>query len=224
MKLSIYILIFLFFPVLLYGQSGLYDLLSDNPTEKYTIEQWKVADGLPQNSVRSIVQDTNNYLWIATYSGLVRFDGVKFTLFDVNNVPEFPSNRMNLLYRDLSGHFIIGFEEKGIVRFNPYDKTCRRIMDYKGTRSLLVREVEEASDSSMWMACKEGLYQYFPELDTFKYYGAKEGLKVQNIYSIYINNEGTVYVATISGVMKKKANAKFEWFFHAKGKRLFYPG
>ncbi|MGE3274482.1 MAG: two-component regulator propeller domain-containing protein [Vicinamibacterales bacterium] len=45
----------------------------------YSIDVWEVDDGLPQNSVISMIQTGDGYLWLGTWAGLVRFDGVRFT-------------------------------------------------------------------------------------------------------------------------------------------------
>lgn len=50
--------------------------------EPFMLDQWTVNDGLPQNSVASIVQSSDGFLWLATNGGLVRFDGVRFVTFD----------------------------------------------------------------------------------------------------------------------------------------------
>lgn len=42
---------------------------------EYTLREWHVSDGLPSDEVNSVVQDEEGYLWIATTSGVVRFDG-----------------------------------------------------------------------------------------------------------------------------------------------------
>ena len=39
---------------------------------QYVIDSWTTANGLPQNSVLSIVQTPDGYLWFATFDGLVR--------------------------------------------------------------------------------------------------------------------------------------------------------
>jgi signal transduction histidine kinase/ligand-binding sensor domain-containing protein len=59
----------------------------------YTVQQWKTDNGLPQNSVNAIYQTQDGYLWLATYGGLVRFDGVKFTTFSSDNTPEIKNSR-----------------------------------------------------------------------------------------------------------------------------------
>ena len=54
---------------------------------RYSLTSWKVEDGLPQGSVRSVTQTKDGYLWIATWNGLARFDGIKFTIFHSANTP-----------------------------------------------------------------------------------------------------------------------------------------
>ena len=47
-------------------------------TARLIVDQWRVEDGLPQNTVTSLAQDERGYLWIATRKGLARFDGAQF--------------------------------------------------------------------------------------------------------------------------------------------------
>ena len=41
----------------------------------YTRRVWQTQDGLPENTVQAFAQTSDNYLWIGTSGGLVRFDG-----------------------------------------------------------------------------------------------------------------------------------------------------
>src|ERR1044072_9453475 len=54
----------------------------------YRVTRWTSENGLPQSSIMALVQSRDGYLWIGTLKGLVRFDGVKFKVFDHNNTPE----------------------------------------------------------------------------------------------------------------------------------------
>src|ERR1700709_2657697 len=68
---------------------------------KYLSQQsWSTEEGLPQSSVHSIVQTTDGYLWLATESGLVRFDGFTFQTFDRGNQPAFVSDDVCCLAAD----------------------------------------------------------------------------------------------------------------------------
>lgn len=54
-------------------------------TAQYRFDSWTTENGLPQNSVYSIIQTQDGYLWLTTLDGLARFDGVKFTVFNKAN-------------------------------------------------------------------------------------------------------------------------------------------
>ncbi len=66
-------------------------------------QAWRTDSGLPQNTVRSILQTRDGYLWLATDGGLVRFDGVDFVTFDAENTPQFKSDTVYDLFEATSG-------------------------------------------------------------------------------------------------------------------------
>ena len=52
---------------------------------QYAADYWRTADGLPQATVGAIAQTADGYIWLATEEGLVRFDGVRFSVLDTTN-------------------------------------------------------------------------------------------------------------------------------------------
>ena len=70
--------------LLLFGFPRVGVAASNSWADHYVAEIWQVADGLPGNSVTSVVQTPDGYLWVGTTSGLARFDGVRFEIFDIN--------------------------------------------------------------------------------------------------------------------------------------------
>jgi signal transduction histidine kinase/ligand-binding sensor domain-containing protein len=83
---------------------------------QYRFDSWTADNGLPQNSIHAIHQARDGYLWLATSDGLVRFDGVRFTVFNKSNSPGIASNRFNCLYEDRHGDLWIGTENGGVTR------------------------------------------------------------------------------------------------------------
>ncbi|HEV2436311.1 MAG TPA: two-component regulator propeller domain-containing protein [Verrucomicrobiae bacterium] len=83
----------------------------------YFTRVWQTQDGLPNNAVTSIVQTRDGYLWLATYDGLARFDGVNFTTFDNSNTPEMRSSRITSLFEDTEGTLWIGCESGDLTRY-----------------------------------------------------------------------------------------------------------
>ncbi|MFO7688910.1 MAG: two-component regulator propeller domain-containing protein, partial [Desulfobacterales bacterium] len=63
---------------------------------------------MPNNTVLAIAQDRSGYMWLGTAEGLVRFDGINFTLFDSRNTAEFQDTFLNNLYIDRRGVLWIG--------------------------------------------------------------------------------------------------------------------
>ena len=58
--------------------------------------RWHSADdnSLPQNSVKSIIQDKHGFIWLSTENGLVRYDGHHFKVFGIDSEIGINSNRI----------------------------------------------------------------------------------------------------------------------------------
>src|SRR5205085_579944 len=82
---------------------------------QYRFDHWTADNGLPQNSVRDIVQTRDGYLWVTTFDGLVRFDGVRFTVFNKSNSPGLPSNRFSSLFEDRQGDLWAALENGEVM-------------------------------------------------------------------------------------------------------------
>jgi len=54
----------------------MYGLDPRKPIEHYKYQIWEEAQGLPHFSINALAQSGDGYLWLATYYGLVRFDGL----------------------------------------------------------------------------------------------------------------------------------------------------
>ena len=82
---------------------------------QFSYQTWQTGNGLPQNTVRSILQSRDGFIWLATESGLARFDGAQFAVFDARNTPALRSNNIRSLLEDQEGSLWIATAE-GIAR------------------------------------------------------------------------------------------------------------
>lgn len=110
------------------------------------IDTWDSVQGLPDNSVTAIAQDKDGYLWMATFGGLVRFDGVAFTVFDQGNVPELPDSTVFNLHIDSRDRIWISTGKGLVVRDG---KSWRRLGVTDGWSGGLVRSFAENDDGSL---------------------------------------------------------------------------
>jgi len=77
---------------------------------------WQVEEGLEQNPVTAVVQTRDGYLWLGTYTGLARFDGVRVKVFDSASTPGLRNSRVTSLYEDPQGVLWIGHESGEVTR------------------------------------------------------------------------------------------------------------
>jgi signal transduction histidine kinase/ligand-binding sensor domain-containing protein len=78
---------------------------------------WQPEDAGQQNPITAIVQSKEGYLWLGTYHGLVRFDGVRSTVFDSGNSPGLQNGVITSLFESTDGVLWIGHETGQVTRF-----------------------------------------------------------------------------------------------------------
>ena len=128
----------------------------------YRIDSWSPDDGLPQGSVNSIVQARNGFLWVGTFGGLARFDGVNFKVFDTENTPSLPSPRVLSLFEDHLQALWLGTEDGTLTR-------CAdgRLQTFAppnlGGISKYIRSFAETADGTLWLLSSEGLLLRFAD-------------------------------------------------------------
>ncbi|HEY9008602.1 MAG TPA: two-component regulator propeller domain-containing protein [Ohtaekwangia sp.] len=84
----------------------------------YSTRNYTAVDGLPQSQVRSLVEDKNGYLWMATQGGgLARFDGKEFKVYTTKD--GLLSNDISSLLFDHHDNLWI-LHAHGVTRFNGY--------------------------------------------------------------------------------------------------------
>src|SRR5579863_9277257 len=82
----------------------------DTSSSNYFLRSWKTDSGLPDNAVSAILQTHDGYLWLGTYAGLARFDGVRFVVFNSAQEPGLQSDRITSLSEDAAGALWVGQE------------------------------------------------------------------------------------------------------------------
>lgn len=106
-----------FLPTLIQGQALANRPSTVGPAPGFVLESWTVSDGLPVNSITRIIQSRSGYIWLGTFDGLVRFDGVRFTVFNVANSEGLPTNRITGLRERTDGSLDLITEQNQLVRY-----------------------------------------------------------------------------------------------------------
>lgn len=91
--------------------------LAQRAQAQYRFDSWTTDNGLPQASVNSILQTRDGFIWLATFGGLVRFDGLRFQVFNTGNTKGLRTGRFLLLFEDRAGNLWINTEGQGVTRY-----------------------------------------------------------------------------------------------------------
>lgn len=122
---------------------------------QYRFDVLNTDSGLPQNSVYSILQTRDGYLWFTTLDGLVRYNGAQFTVFNKANAPGIKSNRFRCLHEDVDGTLWIGTEDGGVTRYRGGQFKTYRTED--GLPSNLVDLIRRTPDGALIVLTATGL-------------------------------------------------------------------
>lgn len=171
--------------------------------KEYIERVWRTDDGLPQNSVTSIVQTRDGYIWVGTFGGLARFDGVKFTLFNSGNTRGLSGNRIVSLYEDTAGVLWIGFESGGMARYADGKFTSYTTKDGAPNGSLRISRAD--ANGNLWIVSlagnlsenrlhifKDGRFRTFSEKDSLP--GGVIGLVADRSGKIWVSTERGLFL------------------------------
>jgi len=104
-------------PLLLYACAWLF--WSTSPAlSQVSLDLWTTDNGLPQNTISGVCQSPDGYLWLATFDGLARFDGVRFTTFKMTDSDGIRSNRFDSIFCAANGDLWAATEWSGITRYH----------------------------------------------------------------------------------------------------------
>jgi len=126
---------------------------------EYIVEQSYTTEyGLPANGVNDLYQDSKGYLWAATYNGLVRYDGINFTVFNANNMSELDSNRFMGVTEDLNGNIWAGLEYSNVVQITDDTSYVYQIDEADVGSNISINSIIHTGPDQYWMGTSAGLF------------------------------------------------------------------
>ncbi len=167
---------------------------------QYGHDEWTDRAGLPQNSIQAVIQSRDGYIWMGTQEGLVRFDGMRFTVYDRNSVPVMNSQNVLCLCQDAAGAIWAGLESGGVLRMK--DDVFTAISLPQGLSGDKVLCLLADRENRVWFGTDSGGLVILEKGKT-AVLGLKEGLEGQMVYSLMEDRAGTLWVGTNRGVFRR---------------------
>ena len=186
------------FVLLTAAAAGAQAPLTNDRGSRYRIDAWTTENGLPQNSVTSLLQTHDGYLWLGTFSGLVRFDGTRFVLADEGRPGAFPSNRILSLFEDRPGSLWIGSAWGGLTRLEAGAFKTYTVKD--GLPSDSIYFVSSDRQGRVWLSMREGLVRF--ERGRFTTHTVKDGLPGHPTTRVVEDRHGDLWFGTGAGLVR----------------------
>ncbi|WP_456426273.1 two-component regulator propeller domain-containing protein [Rhodocaloribacter sp.] len=196
------------------GESRAQGLNPDRDISRYAHDVWTTDEGLPQNSVNALVQTRDGYLWMGTYEGLVRFDGMRFTVFDRQNTPAFRDNVVYALLEDHAGTLWIGTQTGGLVAYR--DGVFRNYTAEDGLGGNFITALAESEDGVLWIGIQgKGLVRL--QDGVFTPFTAADGLPGDAVVALYADRSGALWIGTNGFGAGRYADGVFTTYTTADG-------
>ncbi|HEY8935011.1 MAG TPA: two-component regulator propeller domain-containing protein, partial [Cyclobacteriaceae bacterium] len=212
----------IFFLILTFSTTILVAQPSQLPKKNIVFDQLPDNLGLGQSTINCMLQDREGYLWIGTWSGLIRYDGYSTKLFHSENGPDkLKSNKITSLHEDANGHIWIGTQVGGLFQYNKSaDKFTQFIHDDNNPKSISnssVWAIKNDADGNLWVGTENGLNMFNPTDSSFKayfsHYDDSTSLSNSFITDMYLSSDNELWVATENGLNKVRQDDKHGYFF-----------
>ena len=128
------------------------------PLTQFGIESWLPDDGLAGSWVRDVAEMPDGAIWIATGSGLSRFDGRRFSNFRAHTEPGLPTNAVHALAVDARGRLWIGMDRGGVSTIE--DGRLQRGPRLREMEGSPIVTLAATPDGSVWIGSRmAGLFR-----------------------------------------------------------------
>jgi PAS domain S-box-containing protein len=178
---------------------------SKRSISQYFHDKWTAEQSLPQNTVYSIVQTIDGYLWLGTWEGVARFDGARFVTVDSSNTPALRSNIIQTLMEDRAGDLWIGTRGGGLTHRHAGQFETLAAKD--GLPSNFVTALMEDRQHDMWIGTERGLCRLaHGRLTKFQ---TADGFPDDSfVHSIVEDQSGVVWIGTATSGLFSFANGR----------------
>jgi ligand-binding sensor domain-containing protein/anti-sigma regulatory factor (Ser/Thr protein kinase) len=171
----------------------------------YIFRHISTADGLINNKVTAIYNDSEGYMWIGTQAGLQRFDGTRFKNFlaDIRDTTALQTDWISSIFEDRKKRLWIGTDLEGPYLFN---QNAGKFYNFNLHASLSNKidgmwHFAEDSTGVIWIAGHRGYYRLNEKTMQFENYTAKLGLGNQtNTGILSIDRDNNFWLSTARGL------------------------
>lgn len=166
-----------------------------------------IDDGLSQNSIYAICQDSKGFIWFGTKDGLNRYDGYEFKIFknDIRDKSSLSGNFVKAIVEDGNHNLWIG-TGRGLSKYNlrtgrfeqnKLPEILKQTLENKHCVSLTIDR-----NNLLWIGTRKGVYSLslinYEFIDYSSINHSLSALSTKYIYRVVTDSEGRIWFGTFS--------------------------
>lgn len=163
-----------------------------------------IDDGLIQNSIESIMQDKQGYMWIACEGGVSKYDGVSFRNFGKQD--GLSDNHVRKVFEDSKGNKWFA-TNNGITKYD--GKKLTNYLTGKDNNITRIYDICEDRNGVLWfITASDGLIKF--DKKGLSYLSKENGLPTDSLRSCMMDNSGVIWIGTIGNGIIKIVNGQIK--------------
>jgi ligand-binding sensor domain-containing protein len=182
-----------------------------------------LKNGLSNNDLLCITQDSKGFMWFGTHNGLNKFDGYKFTVFrkKKNSSNSLSDNIVRSVGEDSEGNIWLGTNDGGLNKLNTKTgEFSAYIYDPENPQAEIMKFPINSfvidKNDMIWLAAGQyGLIKFDKKTENFSAYlnnpSDNQSLISNGISALYINKKGEIIAGAYQGLsIFNEKNNNFE--------------
>lgn len=194
-----------------------------------------INEGLSQNVVFSITQDSDGFMWFATKDGLNKYDGYSFSIYqhDPSDKKTVASNYISTLFTDKNGRLWVG-TLNGVLHLysketNDFQRIYLPLAAEMSKNSNEITTIAQDKNGTIWVGTKNnGLFKVPFENEKFNFGNSVQikmnptttTLSANSITKLLIDDQNILWIATTNGLtrMDIKKETFLSYYFDVQHK------
>jgi signal transduction histidine kinase/ligand-binding sensor domain-containing protein/DNA-binding response OmpR family regulator len=174
-----------------------------------TFDIFTQEDGLPNNHIQCIYQDSRGWIWIGTSQGLSRFDGYSFVNYlpDLSDSASLRGNLIRVIKEDRKGNLLVGTENGGLNIFNraleKFSHPLKNFSTFK-FRDISVNDIESDKFGNLYIGTDFNILK----IDTTgkigiidaRFEDEQESFEGNFVRNLQFDNNGILWIGTNNGL------------------------